>query len=140
MYIHFSQPKTFSTSQLLNLSTIRYYELFTNDVSDWCFFCLFFRQNMTFCWLRGVTRFLTFADQGGRGGLPPPLFGWRHMWTAPYNYGYIDKKCNLALCTFKFLNEKVNRDGYLVIWYVARCWGWFWRSCPRIPKLLDTSR
>ena len=41
-------------------------------------------QNLTFadkgCW--GVSRILTFSDRGGEG-LPPPCFGWRHMWTAP---------------------------------------------------------
>ena len=41
------------------------------------------------CWFcltkggRGVSQLLIFADKGGRVGLDPPIFGWRHMWTAP---------------------------------------------------------
>ena len=33
----------------------------------------------------GAGEILTMADEGGRGGLNPPIFGWHNLWTAPYS-------------------------------------------------------
>ena len=30
-----------------------------------------------------VGEMLTMDDEGGRGGLDPPVFGWHNLWTAP---------------------------------------------------------
>ena len=69
---------------------------------------------------RRVSRFLIFADQGGRWGLPPPYFGWRHMWTAPNIKVADGMTCEQLRTNDKTCDMREKRGGP-------------WRLCVEIP-------
>ena len=49
---------------------------------------------------------LTIADEGGRGGPGTPDFGWRNMWTAPYDWSNDDDDAD----------GEVDADFHLIDW------------------------
>ena len=83
----------------LNFSTKGNLGLLTNDKSGWGG--------------GGIGKIWLWLIKGGRGGLPPPYFGWRHMWTALNNLKIWGSNINITL---DFLEPFWN------LWRHFLCW------------------